>query len=108
MPHKAVPGNRRIRGDVTMRAYRFGTKTVHHEARDDTELVVLEVGRTGIARSRAHGNDPSFISSNYARTSRIGRGRSSSSSHAVSVTAGPGSSMAAVTGIRQHRIKLSD
>ena len=44
----------------------------------------------------------------YARAMRSGPGRSSSSSQAASVAAGPGTSEAAAAGIRRHRLKLSD
>jgi hypothetical protein len=91
-----------------MRTYRVDSKTVHIEARDDAESIVLEVVRTGLARSRADRNDPPVINSSYARVMRSGPGRSSSSSQAVSVAAEPGTSEAAAAGIRRHRLKLSD
>ena len=94
-----------------MRTYRVDSKTVRIEARDDAESIVLEVVRTGLARSRADRadrNDPPAINSSYARAMRSGPGRSSSSSQAASVAAGPGTSEAAAAGIRRHRLKLSD
>ena len=91
-----------------MRSYRVDSKTVHIEASDDAESIVLEVVRTGLARSRADRNDPPLINSSYARAMRTGPGRSSSSSQAASVAAGPGTSEAAAAGIRRHRLKLSD
>ena len=90
-----------------MRTYRVDSKTVRLEASDDAESVVLEVSRTDIARSRAYRDDPPVISSTYARAMRTGPGRSSSSSQAASVAAGPGTSEAAAAGIRRHRLKLS-
>ncbi len=89
-----------------MRTYRVDSKTVRIEARDDAETIVLEVVRTGLARSRADRNDPPVINSSYARAMRSGPGRSSSSSQAAS--ARPGTSEAAAAGIRRHRLKLSD
>ena len=89
-----------------MRSYRVESKTVRIEASDDAETIVLEVVRTGLARSRADRNDP--MNSSYARAMRTGPGRSSSSSQAASVAAGPGTSEAAAAGIRRHRLKLSD
>ena len=91
-----------------MRTYRVDSKTVRIEARDDAESIVLEVVRTGLARSWADGNDSPVINSSYARATRSGPGRSSSSSQAASVAAGPGTSEAAAAGIRRHRIRLSD
>jgi hypothetical protein len=91
-----------------MRTYRVDSKTVRLQANDGAESVVLEVSQTDIAKSRAYGGDPPLIRSGYARAMRIGPGLSSSSSHATSVAAGPGSSVAAAAGIRQHRVKLSD
>jgi hypothetical protein len=91
-----------------MRSYRVDSKTVRIEARDDAEAIVLEVVRTGIARSRADRNHPPLINSSCARVMRSGPGRSSSSSQAASVAAGPGTSEAAAAGIRRHRLKLSD
>ena len=91
-----------------MRTYRIDSKTVRLEASDGAESVVLEVLRTGIARSRAYREDPPVISSNYARAMRTGPGGSSSSSHAANVAARPGTSGAAAAGIRRYRIKLSD
>ena len=92
-----------------MRTYRVDSKTVRIEASDDAESIVLEVVRSGLARSRADRNDPpAIINSSYARAMRIGPGGSSSSSQAVSVAAGPGTSEAAAAGIRRHRLKLSD
>jgi hypothetical protein len=91
-----------------MRTFRVDKKAVRLEASDDAESIVLEVSRTGIARSRAYRNDPPFISTSYARAMRTGLGRSSSSSHAASATAGPGSSEAAAAGIQRHRFKLYD
>jgi len=91
-----------------MRTYRVDSKTVRIEARDDAESIVLEVVRTGLARSRAYREDPPVISSNYARAMRTGPGSSSSSSHAANVAARPGTSEAAAAGIRRYRIKLSD
>jgi hypothetical protein len=91
-----------------MRSYRADSKTVHIEARDDAESIVLEVVRTGLARSRADRNDPLVINRNYARAMRTGPNRSSSSSRAASVAAGAGTSEAAAAGIRRHRLKLSD
>jgi hypothetical protein len=88
-----------------MRTYRVDSKTVRIEARDDAESIVLEVVRTGLARSRADRNDPPVINSSYARAMRSGPGRSSTSSHAASVAAGPGTSEAAAAGIRRHRLK---
>ena len=44
--------------DLAMRTYRVDSKTVRIEARDDAESIVLEVVRTGLARSRADRNDP--------------------------------------------------
>jgi hypothetical protein len=41
-----------------MRSYRVESKTVRIEASDDAESIVLEVVRTGLARSRADRNDP--------------------------------------------------
>jgi hypothetical protein len=90
-----------------MRTYRVDSKTVRIEARDDAESTVLEVVRTGLARSRADRRSPA-INSSYARAMRTGPGRSSSSSQAASVAAGPGTSEAAAAGIRRHRLKLSD
>jgi hypothetical protein len=46
-----------------MRTYRVDSKTVRIEARDDAESIVLEVVRTGLARSRADRNDPPAINS---------------------------------------------
>jgi hypothetical protein len=89
-----------------MRSYRVDSKTVHIEASDDAESIVLEVVRTG--RSRADRNDSPVINSSYARAMRTGPGRSSSSSQAASVAAGPGTSEAAAAGICRHRLKLSD
>src|SRR5947209_4892657 len=91
-----------------MRTYRVDSKTIHIEASDDAESIVLEVVRTGVARSRADRNDPPLINSSYARAMRTGPGRSSSSSQAASVAAGPGTSEAAAAGIRRHRIRLYD
>jgi hypothetical protein len=91
-----------------VRSCRVDSKTVQIEASDDAESIVLEVGRTDIARSRVYRDDPPFLSNRYAQAMRTGPGRSSSSSHAVSVAAEPGKSEAAAAGIRQHRIKLSD
>ena len=62
-----------------MRSYRVDSKTVRIEARDDAESIVLEVVRTGLARSRADRNDSPVINSSYARAMRTGPGRSSSS-----------------------------
>ena len=90
-----------------MRTYRVD-KTVHIEARDDAESIVLEVVRIGLSRSRADRNDSSLINSSYARAMRTGPGRSSSSSQAGSDAAGPGTSETAAAGIRRHRLKLSD
>jgi hypothetical protein len=91
-----------------MRTYRVDSKTVRIEARDDAESIVLQVVRTGLARSRADGNDSPAINSSYAssyaRATRSGPGRSSSSSQAASVAAGPGTSEAAAAGIRRHRL----
>jgi hypothetical protein len=89
-----------------MRTYRVDSKTVRIEARD--EAIVLEVVRTGLARSRADRIDPPFITSSSAGATRTGPGRSSTSSHAASVAGGPGTSEAAAAGIRRHRIRLSD
>jgi hypothetical protein len=91
-----------------MRSYRVDSKTVHIEASDDAESIVLEVVRTGLARSRADRNDSPVINSSYARAMRTGPGGSSSSSQAASVAAEPGTSEAAAAGIRRHRLKLSD
>jgi hypothetical protein len=91
-----------------MRTYSVDSKTVRIEARDDAESIVLEVVRTGLARSRTDCNDPPAINSSYARIMRSGPGRSASSSQAAGVAAGPGTSEAAVAGIRRHRLKLSD
>jgi hypothetical protein len=91
-----------------MRTYRVDSKTVRIEACDDTESIVLEVARTGLARSRADRNDPPAINSSYARATRTEPGRSSTSSQAASVAGGPGTSEAAAAGIRRHRIRLSD
>jgi hypothetical protein len=91
-----------------MRTYRVDSKTVRIEASDDAESIVLEVGRTGLARSRADRNDSPVINSSYARAMRTGPGRSSSSSQTASGAAGPGTSEAAAAGIRRHRLKLSD
>ena len=91
-----------------MRSYRVDSKTVRIEASDDAESIVLEVGRTGLARSRADRNDSPVINRSYARAMRTGPGGSSSSSQAASVAAGPGRSEAAAAGIRRHRLKLSD
>ena len=91
-----------------MRTYRVDSKTVRVEARDDAESIVLEVVRTGLARSRADRNEPPTISRSYVRAMRIGTGGSSSSSQAASVAAGPGTSEAAAAGIRRQRLKLSD
>ena len=91
-----------------MRSYRVESNTVRIEASDDAESIVLEVGRTGLARSRADRNVSPVINSSYARAMRTGPGRSSSSSQAASVAAGPGTSEAAAAGIRRHRIRLSD
>ena len=49
-----------------MRSYRVDSKTVRIEARDDAESIVLEVVRTGLARSRADRNDPPATNSSYA------------------------------------------
>jgi hypothetical protein len=89
-----------------MRTYRVDSKTVRLEASDDAESVVLEVSRTDIARSQADRHDAPFISTRYARAMRTGPGRSSSSSHAASVAAGPSTSEAAAAGIQRHRFKL--
>src|SRR5215510_5168065 len=91
-----------------MRSYRVDSKTVRIEARDDAESIVLEVVRTGVARSRADRNDPPLINSSNARAMRTGPGRSSASSQAASVAAGPGTSEAAAAGIRRHHIRLYD
>jgi hypothetical protein len=91
-----------------MRTYWIDSKTVRIEASDDAETIVLEVVRTGLARSRADRNDPPVINSSCARAMRSGPGRSSSSSQAASVAAGPGTSEAAAAGIRRHWLKLSD
>ena len=56
-----------------MRTYRVDSKTVHIEANDDAESIVLEVVRTGLARSRADRNDPPLINSSYARASELRR-----------------------------------
>jgi hypothetical protein len=90
-----------------MRTYRVDSKTVRIEARDDAESIVLEVVRTGLARSRADRNDTAAINSSYARAMRSGPGGSSSSSQAASAAAGPGTSEAAA-GNQRHRLKLSD
>jgi hypothetical protein len=90
-----------------MRTYRVDSKTVRIEARDDAESIVLEVVRTGLARSRADRNDTPAINSSYARAMCSGPGGSSSSSQAASVAAGPGTSEAAA-GNQRHRLKLSD
>ena len=91
-----------------MRSYRVDSK-IRIEASDDAESIVLEVVRTGLARSRAADrNDSPVINSSYARATRTGPGRSSSSSQAASVAAGPGTSEAAAAGMRRHRLKLSD
>ena len=87
---------------------RVDSRTVHIEASDDAESIVLEVVRSGLAISRADRNDPLVINRSYARAMRSGPGRSSSSSQAASVAAGPGTSEAAAAGIRRHRLKLSD
>src|SRR5262249_54211764 len=114
LSHKVVPGNDAIcedlgfSEDLAMRSYRVDSKTVRIEASDDAESIVLEVVRTGLARSRADRNDPPLINSSYARAMRTGPGRSSSSSQAASVAAGPGTSEAAAAGIRRHRLKLSE
>src|SRR5262244_2316239 len=50
-----------------MRTYRVDSKTVHIEASDDGESIVLEVVRTGLARSQADRNDSPLINSSYAR-----------------------------------------
>ena len=89
-----------------MRTYRVDSKTVRIEARDDAESIVLEVVRTGLARSRADHNDLPAINCSYARAMRSGPGRSSSSSQAASVAAGPGTSEAAAAGIRRHRAQI--
>jgi hypothetical protein len=68
-----------------VRSYRVDSKTVRIEVSDDAESIVLEVVRTGLARSRADRNDPPLINSSYARAMRTGPGRSSSSSQAASV-----------------------
>ena len=91
-----------------MSTYRVDGRTVHLEASDDAELIVLEVSRAGIARPRACGNDSPFTSGNYARAMRTGPGRSSSSSYGASGQTGSGTSEAAAAGIRRQRIKLSD
>jgi hypothetical protein len=91
-----------------MRTYRVDSHTVRIEPRDDVESIVLEVVRTGLARSRADRNDPLLINSSYARAMRTGPGGSSSSSQAASVASRPGTSEAAAAGIRRHRLKLSD
>jgi len=91
-----------------MRTYRVDSKTVRIAARDDAESIVLEVVRTGLARSPADRNDPPLINSSYVRAMRTGPGGSSSSSQAASVAAGPGTSEAAAAGFRRHRLKLSD
>jgi hypothetical protein len=41
-----------------MRSYRVDSKTIRIEASDDAESIVLEVVRTGLARSRADRDDP--------------------------------------------------
>jgi hypothetical protein len=91
-----------------MRTYRVDSKTVRIEASDDAESIVLEVGRTDIARSRVYRDDPPFLSNRYAQAMRTGPGRSSSSSQAASVAAGRGTSEAAAAGIGRHRLKLCD
>ena len=91
-----------------MRTYRIDSKTVRLEASDGAESVVLEVVRTGLARSQAYREDPPVISSTYARAMRTGPGGSSSSSHVANLAASPGTSEAAAAGIRRYRIKLSD
>jgi hypothetical protein len=87
-----------------MRTYRVDSKTVRIEARDDAESIVLQVLRIDLAKSRADRNDSPTINSGYARATRSGPGRSSSSSQAASVAAGPGTSEAAAAGIRRHRL----
>ena len=94
--------------DLAMRSYRVESKTVRIEASDDAESIVLEVVRTGLVRSWADRKGPLLINSSYARAMRTGPGRSSSSSQAANVAAGPGTSEAAAAGIRRHRLKLSD
>jgi hypothetical protein len=89
-----------------MRSYRVDSKTVRIEASDDAESIVLEVVRTGLARSRADRNDSPLINRSYARAMRTGPGRSSSSSQTASVVAGPGTSEAAAAGI--FRLKSSN
>ena len=101
-------GGPRLSEDLAMRSYRVDSKTVRIEASDDAESIVLEVVRTGLARSRADRNDPPLINSSYARAIRTGSGGSSSSSQAASVAAGPGMSEAAAAGIQRYRLKLSD
>ena len=91
-----------------MRSYRVDSKTVRIEASDDAESIVLEVVRTGLARSGADRNDSPLINSSYARAMGTGPGHSSSSSQSASVAAGPGMSEAAAAGIRRRRLKLSD
>ncbi len=91
-----------------MHSYRVDSKTVRIEASDDAESIVLEVVRTGLARSRADRNDPPVINGSYARAMRTGPGCSSSWSQAASVAAEPGTSEAAAAGSRRHRLKLSD
>ena len=91
-----------------MRTYRIDSKTVRLEASDGAESVVLEVVRTGLARSQAYRDDPPVISSTYARAMRTGPGGSSSSSHVANVAARPWTSEAAAAGIRRYRIKLPD
>ena len=87
-----------------MRTYRVDSKTIRIEAPDDAESIVLQVVRTGLARSWADGNDAPAINSSYARATLSGPGRSSSSSQAASVAGGPGTSEAAAAGIRRHRL----
>jgi hypothetical protein len=55
-----------------MRTYRVDSKTVRIEASDDAESIVVEVVRTGLARSRADRNDSPLINSSYARAMRSG------------------------------------
>src|SRR5262249_57603347 len=90
-----------------MRTYRVDSKTVRIEASDDAESIVLEVVRTGLARSRADRNGSPLINSSYARAVRTGPGRSSSSSQAASVAAGPGASEGGAAGIRRAPLQFS-
>jgi len=92
-----------------MLTYGVDGKSVHTEARDDAESILLEVVRSGFARSRADRNNPRAIINVVTRGPCSNRTDGSSIfSRAASVAAGPGTSEAAAAGLRRHRLKLSD